>query len=210
MDAEPLGHVPPGALVLHDGWQMREEAVAGAHGDAFSRPGFDPAGWYATTVPTTELGTLARHGVYPDPYVGLNMMHIPDVSDAENARYDLLGSAACPATPTPGPSPYRFRTEFRTPPAYAGRTVRLHLDGVNYRADVWVNGVQLADARDVVGMFRRFEFDVSKLVRPGRLNALAVRVHPLDNPGVPGLRSSWAACAAASAPTAGTAKSSRT
>ena len=63
--------------------------------------------------------------------------------------------------------------------------VWLHLDGLNYRADVWLNGKQVADSKDVAGMFRRFRFDVSSLVRAKGTNVLAVRVHPLDFPGDP-------------------------
>jgi hypothetical protein len=69
------------------------------------------------------------------------------------------------------------------PARYAGKTVWLHLDGINYRADVWLNGRQVADAKSVVGMFRRFWFDVSSFVSGGGTNALAVRIHPLDFPG---------------------------
>ncbi len=58
VDAEPLGTVSEDALVLHAGWQMRESAIAGDDGAAFSRAGFNAAGWYATSVPTTALGTL--------------------------------------------------------------------------------------------------------------------------------------------------------
>jgi hypothetical protein len=108
VDGEPLGTVSEDALVLHSGWQMRESAIAGNDGAAFSRTGFDAAGWYATSVPTTALGTLVRHGVYPDPYVGMNNMRIPDASDDHNRRYDLARSPAtaiCRSRPTPGPSP---------------------------------------------------------------------------------------------------------
>ena len=72
IEAEPLGSVPEGALILHDDWQMRESALAGEDGAAFSRAGFPASGWYRTSVPTTALGTLIRQGLYPDPYVGTN------------------------------------------------------------------------------------------------------------------------------------------
>lgn len=90
VDSEPLCYVSPTAMVLHDNWKMKEEALVGNHGASFSMPGFKTVNWYSTTVPTTALGTLVRNGVYPDPYIGTNRMRIPDVSDVENKRYGLL------------------------------------------------------------------------------------------------------------------------
>ena len=172
IDAEPLGHVSPGAIVLHDGWRMREEAVAGEHGKQFSDPGFQPQQWYATSVPITVLGALVRAGIYPDPYVGRNNERIPDASE-ENS---------------PWRKPWWFRRNVEIPAAYAGKTVWLHLDGINYRADVWVNGEQVADERSTVGMFRRFRFDITRMAHAGKNNAMAIRIFPVDVPGKPGYR----------------------
>lgn len=185
VDAEPLSAVAPSALVLHADWQMRESAVAGDDGASFSRAGFSAADWYKTSVPTTALVTLVRHRVYPDPYVGLNNMLIPDASDDHNRRYKLSQYSHLPNKANPWAKPYWFRREFGLPKEYAGKTVWLHLDGINYRADVWLNGRQVADAKAVVGMFRRFRFDVSSFVNQEGPNALAVRIHPLDFPGDP-------------------------
>ena len=49
---------------------------------------------------------------------------------------------------------------------------------------MWLNGVQIADKERMAGMFQRFRFDVTAHVRPGR-NALAVKIYPVDHPGVP-------------------------
>ena len=128
---------------------------------------------------------LIRHGVYPDPYVGTNNLRIPDASDEHNRRYNLSRFSHLPGKANPWSKPYWFRREFRLPEGYRSRTVWLHLDGINYRADVWLNGRQVADAKSVVGMFRRFRFDVSTLLDQHGLNALAVRIHPQDFPGDP-------------------------
>ena len=185
IEAEPLGTVSENAVVLHAGWQMRESALAGNDGAALSRFGFDAAGWYATSVPTTPLGTLVRHGLYPDPYVGLNNMLIPDACEEHNRRYNLSRYSHLPGKANPWAKPYWFRREFTLPDGYRGKVVWLHLDGINYRADVWLNGRQVADAESVVGMFRRFRFDVSQFLNPQGPNVLAVRIHPLDFPGDP-------------------------
>ena len=184
IDAEPLGTVPEKAIVLHAGWQIKD-ATPDMEGSAVSQVGFTPQGWFTTTVPTTVLGALVRHGVYPDPYIGTNNMLIPDVSDEHNKKYDLTKYSHLPDKANPWLKPWWFRKEFTMPADYAGRTAWLHLDGINYRAEVWVNGVKIASADDLVGMFRRFRLDVTKAVKPGEVNAVAVRIQGLDRPGIP-------------------------
>ena len=48
--------------------------------------------------------------------------------------------------------------------------------GINYRADIWINGKKIAGSDQVVGAFRRYEFDVTKYVKPGAKNVVAVEV----------------------------------
>ena len=115
VDAEPLGRVADDALVLHAGWRMRESAIAGVDGAAFSQPGFRDADWYETSVPATALGVLVRHGVYPDPYVGVSNLRIPDASDAHNRRYHLDRFSHLPDHSNPWSKPYWFRKEFSLP-----------------------------------------------------------------------------------------------
>ena len=182
---EPLGNVPKNAVVLHAGWQMRESVIAGMDGRAISKVSFQAAEWYSTTVPTTVLGTLVRHGIYPDPYIGTNNMLIPDASDEHNQRYNLARFSHLPDKSNPWAKPYWFRKEFRLPANYEGKNVWLNLDGLNYRADVWLNGVKIADAKNVAGMFKRFHFEVSSHLNLAGDNALAVLIYPPDHPGDP-------------------------
>jgi hypothetical protein len=106
IDGEPLSAVKSGAVVLHAGWQIRESTIAGNDGSAFSRVGFKAGGWYATSVPTTVLGALVHRGVYPDPYVGLNNLRIPDASDEHNKRYDLSKYSHLPDKSNPWSRPW--------------------------------------------------------------------------------------------------------
>jgi len=182
---EPLGVVAPGALVLHDGWQMRESVIAGDNGAMISQPGFKTKNWYSTTVPTTTLGVLVRHGIYPDPYIGTNNMLIPDASDDHNNSYQLSQFSHLPDKSNPWAKPYWFRKEFSSPKEYRGKRVWLHLDGINYRADVWLNGQRVANAKSVAGMFKRFSFEVSTYLKEEGNNALAILIYPLDHAGDP-------------------------
>ena len=62
------------------------------------------------------------------------------------------------------------------PESYQNRDVWLHFDGINYRANVWLNGKKIADAADVAGAFRVFEFNVTAWIQAGKPNALAVEI----------------------------------
>lgn len=186
IEETPLGTLAEKAVVLHKGWQMREEVICGDHGASFSQPGFSATqSWYPTTVPTTTQGTLVRQGVYPDPYVGLNNMLIPDACKEQNERYGLDKYSHLPGHENPWSKPYWFRSEFNLPTDFKGKVVWLHLDGINYRADVWVNGKQVGDHKNVAGMFERFRFNVTDVIHRASANAIAVRIHPLDFCGDP-------------------------
>jgi len=52
----------------------------------------------------------------------------------------------------------------------------LNFLGINYRANIWINGHKVEDATDVAGTYRSYEFDVSKFLQPGKANVLAVEV----------------------------------
>ncbi len=146
-------------------WVMRKADEAG-DGAAISDPAFAADGWQKAIVPGTVLNSLVANGVYPEPYFGVNNKRdekkIPDISEVGPAFYT-----------------YWFRTKFSVPTSFEGRRVWLQLDGINYLADIWVNGKQVGA---MGGMFKRGLFDVTDVVKAGSDNALAVLVHPIDPP----------------------------
>ena len=50
--------------------------------------------------------------------------------------------------------------------------------GINYRAEIWLNGHRVAGRDQVVRMYPRFEFDVTSLIAQGSANTLAVKITP--------------------------------
>ena len=74
--------------------------------------------------------------------------------------------------------PWWYRTELSIPDNFKGKTVWLHFGGINYRADIWVNGQKIADSGKTVGTWREYDFDITKLARIGEQNAIAVKVQP--------------------------------
>src|ERR1700761_5377438 len=66
-------------------FDMLSSAVVKAGGDSLSSVHYNPADyWFPVTVPSTVLTGLVANKVYPDPYIGLNNMLIPDASDTFN------------------------------------------------------------------------------------------------------------------------------
>jgi len=154
-------------IELRDGWALQTATAVVAPPEQVATPGFDHNGWYIVSVPTTVLAALVEHGVYPDPFFGDNITKIP-------------GYRPSPWLVMSGDSPFYpawwYRTEFEVPEAMAGKVLRLHLDGINYRANVWLNGRKLAGDDQVYGMFRRFEFAVNDYVKLGEKNCLALEI----------------------------------
>src|ERR1700722_12780208 len=149
----------PGTWAL-DSWRM-QAAPALEAGAQLSLPGCDDSRWYAAVVPGTVLTTLIARGVYPDPYYGLNNLAIPD----SLSRQD-----------------YWYRSVFDAPAELRGKELTLTFKGINYAADVWLNGARLGAIK---GAFIRGVFDITGKLQPGRSNALAVRVSPPPHPGIP-------------------------
>ena len=149
--------------VISTGWQLQDSAKVTAAGDAISSVAFHPEDWYVATVPGTVLTSLVNDGVYPEPLYG------------ENNRPDKIPEKLCRTS-------YWYRTVFDVPKEYAGKKVWLNFDGINYSAEVWVNGHDLGSIR---GAFTRGVFEVSTEVVPGEPAAVAVLVTPQPNPGNP-------------------------
>jgi len=176
---------PGSRLFLKEGWEIRSSTQVKESGEIISTSGFKPEGWYPTSVPSTVLTALVKNGVYPDPYTGMNNMFIPDASDEYNERYNLAKYSYLPGDRNPWKDPYWFRTEFSLPRVEEHGYISLNFEGINYRADVWLNGHKVADSGSTVGMFRRFVFDVTDYANPGGNNCLAVEIYPLDHPRYP-------------------------
>jgi len=174
--ASPPEATPAAAngLLLRESWAIQSSAEVHETGAAISTPGFKARDWYRATVPTTVFNALVQEHCYPDPYVGMNLRAVPGTT------YPIYGNFT--DIPMPPGSPFRhswwYRTEFQLPTEFRGTTMWLGFDGVTYRANVWMNGRQIASADKLAGTWRRFEFDITAAARPGEINSLAVEVFP--------------------------------
>ena len=116
-------------LPLTNNWMLQSSAkVKGeTEGRIISNPAFRPDGWYPTSVPRTVLAALVDNKVFPDPYYGDNLKSIPGY---RKGRWLVMPKNS------PFKPPWWYRTEFQLPQGYKGKHLVLHLDGINYRANV--------------------------------------------------------------------------
>lgn len=160
------------ALQLKDGWIIQSSCKVAQTGEDISTRNFVPRHWYAATVPSTVLGALVADKVFPDPYFGTNLRSIPGTSYPPNKLFSRL--------PIPDDSPYKcswwYRTEFRVPASLHNKSLWLNFQGINYRANVWLNGKRIANSNDVAGAYRAYEFNVTDNLAPNAVNVLAVEV----------------------------------
>jgi beta-galactosidase/beta-glucuronidase/archaellum component FlaF (FlaF/FlaG flagellin family) len=145
--------------IISEGWNMIEASKV------VSKPILEAScnltGWYNATVPGTVLTTLVNQGVYPDPYIGLNNMQIPETLCRMN---------------------WWYRVEFDLPDeADENEYAKLLFNGINYKAQIWFNGQLLGD---MTGAFKRGDFDITHLLKE-KNNVLAVQILPPNNPGIP-------------------------
>jgi beta-mannosidase len=155
----PAGLAARPGITLSADWQMQDVLQAPESGEVVSRPDFAPVNWYPAAVPGTVLTTLVHNGVYPEPLYGQNNRLIPE--------------SLCRTS-------YWYRTVFTVPPDFAGKHIWLNFEGINYMAEVWVNG---RAAGAIKGAFIRGTFDITQLVEPGQAAAVAVRILPPLHPG---------------------------
>jgi exo-1,4-beta-D-glucosaminidase len=161
----------PEVVVLKEGWMIRSSEGLQDAGDEISRSGYPSLGWYPAAVPSTVFAALVDNGVYPDPFYGMNMSRTP------GSWPPFLDVSLLPMPPgSPYVVPWWYRTEFAGPPGGDQRIFWLRLEGINFRANVWLNGRLLADSRQVAGTFREYEFNVTDWIMPGRTNCLALEV----------------------------------
>ena len=131
-------------------WKLRRASLVQADGAALSGPSYDDGAWMPATVPGTVLASFVNASAVADPAFADNQ---------------FLGSDSYFR------SPFWYRDTFDA--HLDSERQFLHFDGINWKADVYLNGVSLGR---IEGAFREGEFDVTGILKEGR-NDLAVLIH---------------------------------
>ena len=136
-------------------WQLQRLSEVHATGEEISLASFDASAWPVATVPGTVLTSFINLGAVPDPNYADNTEQI-----SESYFH----------------SDFWYRGTFTAP---RGKHVWLCFDGINWKAEVYVNGQR---AGDILGAFQRARFDVTKQLQEGE-NVVAVLIHCNDHFG---------------------------
>ncbi len=142
------------SIILKDNWQLFSDDSCSSDGDAISTNEFNFLNFHETSIPSTVFNALVKDGSYNGIYYGTNLKKIN--SDKFN-------------------SPWWYRTSFDI--SSIDNNYELKFEGINYKANIWLNGKMLADTSEVNNAFRIYNFDISKYVVKGR-NILALKVFP--------------------------------
>jgi len=152
---------------LNDHWMARRCSDVVADGNVITSDDFSPEGWMEAIVPGTILTTLLHNRQIPDPFYGMNNMLIPDVFETGREYYT-----------------YWFYNEFELPEVREGQQVWLSFRGINYFADIFLNGHRVNQVTHQ-GMYLREKYLITSFLHKGKPNRLAVRVAPPDPVGNP-------------------------
>jgi exo-1,4-beta-D-glucosaminidase len=164
--------IPTEKLILRDHWSLQSSAKVEAKGEIVSTAVFVPEGWHNATVPTTVVSALVKDKTLPDPFFAMNLRQFAGVTYPIGGNFSNIAMRA--------DSPYAvswwYRNQFAAPLSYAGKTVWLNFKGINYRANIWLNGKQISNSNDIAGAWRTYELNVTGTLKPGSENVLAVQV----------------------------------
>jgi exo-1,4-beta-D-glucosaminidase len=168
----PTGSSSVANLGAANGWKVLTSATATQGGGAISTPGFSTSGWLTAAndgggAPGTEISALLRNGSCPNVYFSANMKTC--FGQMTKVGADTIAQFSVP---------WWYRTDFTAPPS--GQAAKLILNGVVGKADVWVNGSEVATSSAVTGDYSQNVLDITSLLTPGT-NSLAIEVYP-NNP----------------------------
>lgn len=140
---------------ISENWKMQASEKLGKLDESLiSKTNFNTKTWYDAVVPGTVLGSLALKHVIEDPTFGINMKNMDTVQFQK---------------------PWWFRTTFKLDGTDLSKNISLHFNGINYRADLWINGKKVVGKDAFAGTYRMFTFNVNAFVHPGE-NTMALKL----------------------------------
>ena len=146
-------------------WKLKPQAEVGTDVKSLCGNGYNVSAWVDAVVPGTAFNSYVIAGLEKDPNFGDNIHQV------NRDKYDCS---------------FWYRTTFRVPADFTKELIWLNFNGVNRRAEVYLNGTLLGK---LDGFMHRGHFNVTSIVNRDKENVLAVLVHmpdtPLANQGSP-------------------------
>ena len=143
-------------ISLNKNWTLQPYGEWSSDGSMLLKPNvYSSKNAIWCNIPNTVLGTLVDHHVIKNPYFGDNLERVP----AEWFK-----------------SQWKYSKQFNYT-SVQNQYATLCFDGVNYAADVFLNGKKIASRDTMKGVFRRFEIDATHALKSGQ-NLLEVIIFP--------------------------------
>ncbi|WP_321335262.1 discoidin domain-containing protein [uncultured Bacteroides sp.] len=151
-------------------WKVKALAEVASNVSQLSQNDYNISSWVDAVVPGTVFNSYVVAGLEKDPNFGDNIYKV------DRSKYDRS---------------FWYRTTFKVPASYDKKLIWLNFNGVNRRADIYLNGHLLGS---LDGFMQRGRFNVTDLIKRDVANVLTLLVSipqkPLANQGSPAYLSS--------------------
>ena len=144
----PVDRVEPDEA---DVWKLCRADMVTDSGETVSSSGYDDSGWMTAVVPGTVLYSYIASGAVPDPAIADNNQNVSESFFNSDFWYRWTASVV--------------------PSDAGGKRTLLTFDGINWKAEVFMNGRRLGD---IDGAFMKASFDVTDILRED--NCVAVHI----------------------------------
>ena len=140
-------------------WDLQASSQTSANMGQLSQAGMDTSAWYHAPVSRgTTMGCLIAAGEYNQT----QLFYSDNLNSVDWGRFL---------------QPWLFRSEFSLHPSN-GRHFFLKTNGVTSKADVYVNGKEIADKTTQTGAYGGHTYDITSVA--DEKNALLIRAYPTD------------------------------
>ena len=133
-------------------WKVKAADEIKDYKDIFSKR-YNDRKWVSAVVPGTVFVSHVEQGLEETPEFGDNIHQV------DKSKYNRN---------------FWYRTEFKVPSSFTNDKIWLNFEGVNRKADVYVNGSFVGN---LDGFYQRGKFDISSIVNLRSENVLAVLVY---------------------------------
>ncbi len=141
---------------LNKNWSLKQSSKVNSEPEEISSPSYIEQLWFKTDIPKTVFATLVENGVYRNVFFSKNLINIKR---------------------EPFRSPWWYRKTFYLNKIESKKFAELIFKGINFRADIWLNGIKISDSKETYGAFRIFQIDITGKLKEGK-NVIAVKVYP--------------------------------
>ncbi len=146
----------PVSKEINLGWKLQSGEIVKEPGEVISTTSYKALDWYNIEIPATVIAALRQNGEYADIFYADNIEKI------DQSRFEC---------------PWWYRKVFTLDKKEADDIIRLRFEGLNYQANIWVNGNLLRDTTEIEGPFSRWAINVTPYVKTGD-NVVAVEIVP--------------------------------